>query len=107
MKSFLSLVIGSTLALVVVRAAETNAGSFKGSAGLQLYSLREQFKQDVPGTLDRVKALGFTLVETAGTYGNTPEKFKQMLAERGLTPVSAHFQYEALSKDIAAVVQDS
>lgn len=107
MKSFLSLVIVSTLALVVVRAAETNGGSFKGNAGLQLYSLREQFKQDVPGTLDRVKALGFTLVETAGTYGNTPEKFKEMLAERGLTPLSAHFQYEALSKDIAAVVQEA
>src|SRR4029450_6853534 len=28
--------------------------SFKGPIGLQLYSLREQFAKDVPGTLDQV-----------------------------------------------------
>ena len=107
MKSFLPFLLGCGVALSSSLGAETAAGSFKGSAGLQLYSLREQFKQDVPGTLDRVKALGFTLVETAGTYGNTPEKFTQMLKERGLTAVSAHYQYEALTKDIAAIVREA
>jgi sugar phosphate isomerase/epimerase len=110
MKSFpgrFILLAGCGVALSTSPGADPGAGSFHGTAGLQLYSLREQFKQDVPGTLDRVKALGFTLVETAGTYGNTPEKFAQMLKERGLTPVSAHYQYEALTKDIAAVVREA
>ena len=47
--------------------------SFKGPLGLQLYSLRDQFAKDVPGTLDKVRDMGFTDVELAGTYGMSPE----------------------------------
>lgn len=106
MKSFLSAAATYALATASLLAADP-AGSFKGTAGLQLYSLRDAFKTDVPGTLDRVKALGFTEVETAGTYGLPPEKFRDMLKERGLTAVSGHFQYEALTKDIEAVIRDA
>ena len=34
------------------------SGDFKGPLGLQLYSLRDAFKADVPGTLDKVKEIG-------------------------------------------------
>src|SRR5687768_14601535 len=56
------------------RLVDTGPG-FKGPVGLQLYSLRDQFKNDVPGTLDQVKALGITYVETAGTYGVSEQTF--------------------------------
>jgi hypothetical protein len=47
---------------------QTFAGKdFKGPVGLQLYSLRDQFKKDVGGTLDQVRAFGITNVELAGT----------------------------------------
>ncbi len=62
-----------------------HAGSLPASKiGLQLYSLRNQFQKDVPGTLDEVKAFGFRNVELAGTYNLTPEQFKQQLDARGL-----------------------
>ncbi len=83
------------------------AGDFAGSAGLQLYSLRDQFKKDVPGTLDKVKALGFKEVETASTYNLPTEQFVAMLKERGLTAVSAHFQYEALTTKTDDCVRDA
>jgi len=102
----LSLLVCLALAAAAT-AADSPAGSFKGVAGLQLYSLRDSFKADVPGTLDKVKALGFTEVETAGTYGLPAEKFREMLAERGLTPVSGHFSYEPLTKDVEAAVRDA
>jgi sugar phosphate isomerase/epimerase len=89
---------------LLLTASAAFAGDFSGTAGLQLYSLREEFKKDVPGTLDKVKALGFTEVETATTYGLPNEKFVALLAERGLKPVSGHFPYEALSKDLAGAV---
>src|SRR5262245_933490 len=66
-----------------------NAGigpSFKGPIGLQLYSLREQFSRDVPGTLDRVREMGFKYVELAGTNKLAPEQYKQDLEARGLKP---------------------
>jgi sugar phosphate isomerase/epimerase len=75
-------------------------GDFKGPLGLQLYSLRDSFKTDVPGTLDKVKAMGFTDVETANTYGLGAEKLKALLDERGLRAVSGHFQYDPLTKDL-------
>src|SRR6185503_1890826 len=68
--------------------------SFKGPIGLQLYSLREQFAKDVPGTLDKVRDMGFKDVELAGTYGLTPEKFKAELDKRGLKAISGHFPFE-------------
>src|SRR6476661_10752278 len=45
------------------------AGDFQGPLGVQLYSFRDAFKAEVPGTLARVRALGFKEVELAGTYG--------------------------------------
>ena len=88
-------------------AVEPGAGSFKGEAGLQLYSLRDEFKKDVPAALNVVKNFGIVEVETATTYGIEPEKFRAMLQERGLKPVSGHFQYEALSKDVGAVIVEA
>ena len=81
--------------------------SFKGPIGLQLYSLRDQFAKDVPGTLAKVQDFGFTYVELAGTYGNTPEKFKQMLSERGLKPVASHFPYEKYRDDVESIAREA
>jgi sugar phosphate isomerase/epimerase len=81
--------------------------SFKGPTGLQLYSLRDAFKTDVPGTLDKVKAFGFVEVELAGTYGMTAEKFCQELQSRGLVPIAAHFPYDRYRDDPEAVAAEA
>ena len=62
--------------------------------GLQLYSLRDQFKADVPRTLDQVRSFGIKYVELAGTYGVEPQLFSAELRARGLQAISAHFSYE-------------
>lgn len=83
--------------------------NFKGPIGLQLYSLRDQFAKDVPGTLDKTRDFGFKYVELAGTYGQPPEKFKQALKERGLVPVAGHFPYDKLksAKDLEAIAAEA
>lgn len=81
------------------------SGDFKGPLGLQLYSLRESFKTDVPGTLDRVKALGFTEIEGGGDYGLGVEKFNALLKDRGINLVSAGFGYKNLKQNLAGSVQ--
>lgn len=89
-------------------AASAGIGpSFKGPVGLQLYSLREQFKKDVPGTLDEVKKFGFKYVELAGTYGLSPDKFKEELKKRGLQAVSGHFPYERYRDDAEGVAKEA
>ena len=83
------------------------AGDFSGETGLQLYSLRDSFKKDVPGSLDKVKAFGIHEVELAGTYDLAPAVLLKELSARGLQPLSIHFQYGALSKELAKCVADA
>jgi sugar phosphate isomerase/epimerase len=104
----LTLMAGMMSAPLLAADARTGVGaSFAGPIGLQLYSLRDQFKQDVPGTLDLVKRLGFRDVELAGTYGMKPEEFRAQLAARGLNPVAGHFGYDKLRDDVESVAREA
>ena len=87
--------------------ARTRQASICSRLGLQLYSLRAQFAKDVPGTLDKVRDMGFKNVETAGTYGVAPAKFKKELKSLGLTIVSAHFPYEKFRDDVEGVASEA
>jgi len=93
---------------VAAFAASVGTGpSFKGPIGLQLYSLRDQFSKDVPGTLDEVKGWRIQYAEVAGTYGLPAEKFKQELAARGIEPIGAHFAYERYRDDAEGVAREA
>ena len=113
MKSILLVCCTAALALVTgssssVSGAPAGIGpSFKGKIGLQLYSLREQFPKDVPGTLDEVKNWGIKYAELAGTYGLSPEEFTKQLAARGIKPIGAHFDYDRYKKDPEAVAREA
>src|SRR5262245_32900267 len=74
-----------------VQTSARNVPGFKVPIGLQLYSLRDQFKKDVPGTLDQVRNFNIKYVELAGTYGVPPDKFRKELDARGLKAISGHF----------------
>src|SRR2546426_7705606 len=105
MKSTCCLLISFLCSLTLASftaAAASSAGigpNFKGPIGLQLYSLRNQFAKDVPGTLDKVRGYGLKYVELAGTYNLPPEKFKELLTARGLRAVSGHFPFERYRDD--------
>src|SRR5438045_8559881 len=108
MRSRFLVVMFLAASLSATFAAPAGIGKdFKGPVGLQLYSLREQFKKDVPGTLDEVKRFGFKYVELAGTYGLTPEQFKKELDQRGLEAVSAHYGYERYRDDAEGVAREA
>jgi sugar phosphate isomerase/epimerase len=92
----------------IAKAEGTGIGtSFKGPVGLQLYSLREQFAKDVPGTLDKVRDFGIKDVELAGTYGQTPEEFKAQLDSRGLKAISGHFPFEKFRDDPESIAKEA
>jgi sugar phosphate isomerase/epimerase len=80
----------------------------KNPVALQLYSLRESIKAEgVPATLAKVKAMGLTHVELAGTGDLTPEAFKAELDKAGLTPISMHVDIMALRKDPDAAIKNA
>ena len=63
---------------------------------LQLYSVGEDAKKDLDGTLRRVKEMGYEGVEFAGLYGHDAAEVSEMLHQYGLIPVSAHVPLEEL-----------
>jgi len=67
----------------------------KKEIGLQLYSLREDMKADVPGTVQKVGEMGYTFVEAAGYgdgkfYGMEPLEFKKLCNDNGLQFIASH-----------------
>src|SRR5690349_16153027 len=108
-QSFSSFVVLATLASASCSAAPMagTGQSFKGPVGLQLYSLREQFKKDVPGTLDEAKSFGIKYVELAGTYNVPPAEFKAQLNARGIEPVGGHFPYEKYRDDVESIAKEA
>ena len=102
------LVFLPLLALALVCSAPADAGSISpASVGLQLYSLRNQFSKDVPGTLALIRSWGVTNVELAGTYGLTTEQFKAQLDAHGLKPISAHYGYDQFRTNLDWIIADA
>jgi sugar phosphate isomerase/epimerase len=105
---FVMACVAATVSTPVSQADGVGTGpSFKGPVGLQLYSLRAQFAQDFPGTLDKVRDFGIQDVELAGTYGLTPAKFKAELDSRGLKAVSAHYPFERFRDDVEGIAAEA
>jgi len=96
-KLFALLLLGSATALA--------AGS--NPVGIQLWSLRNQLQASVPAGLDLVKSLGFTAVETAGTYGLPAKDFRALADARGLKLVAGHFPYEQLRDKLPEAIADA
>src|SRR6266536_6683828 len=104
---FCALALTSIAAFAADKHAAGVGPAFKGPIGLQLYSLRAQFSNSVPTTLDQVHNFGVRYVELAGTYNLPPEKFNEQLAARGLKPVSGHFPFERYRDDVEGVARDA
>jgi sugar phosphate isomerase/epimerase len=100
------IIASAFLALVSTSAY---AGSFDAPAGLQLYSLRSQFKlRGVAWTLDKVKEMGIVEVELAsGVPDLAPDAMKSELDKRGLKAVSSHFSYGRWKNDLDKVVKEA
>ena len=65
--------------------------------GVQLYSVRDLMKADLPGTLARVAAIGYKEVEFAGYFGRTPAQIRDLLRQNGLTSPSTHLSFDSLT----------
>ncbi|HTI57855.1 sugar phosphate isomerase/epimerase [Mucilaginibacter sp.] len=72
---------------------------FTAPIGVQSYTYRNSFPTGVAATLDTIKALGITEMEGPNPKNTSPEEFKRMLDERGITMPSLGADYGAITKD--------
>ena len=71
---------------------------------IQVYSVRDDAAKNLYGTLKELKNMGYDGVEFAGLYGHTPEEVRDMCADLGLVPISAHVPYLDMVKDPEGVL---
>lgn len=93
------------LALLVAMFSCQN--SSQPDIGLQLYSLRNEFKTDVPGTLGLVEGWGIREIEGGGTYGLSMEEYKKLLNDKGLKMVSVGADYNQLRENPQAAIENA
>ena len=75
--------------------------------GLELYSLRNQFKTDVPGTLAKIKSWGIHEIEGGGTYGLPMEEYKKLLQQNDLKMIAIAADFDALSKNPQPAIDEA
>ncbi len=98
-----------------VMGQSTFSGSFlkpKQPIGLQLYTVRDQIKENLEGTIAQVAKTGYTVVEGAGYgkrafYGLKPGAFKSLLDSEGLKMVSSHTNTASLKDQADVTFEDA
>jgi sugar phosphate isomerase/epimerase len=88
---------------ITVKAQKSKKPLYTAALGIAPYTYRRSFPNGVAETLDTIKNLGFTEIEGGGGRGMSPEEYRKLCDERGLSIPSMGTGYEALVKDPQAV----
>ncbi|AFK86270.1 xylose isomerase domain-containing protein [Thermoanaerobacterium aotearoense SCUT27] len=67
---------------------------------LQLYTVRNELKDDFVGTLEKVAEIGYKGVEFAGYGGLKANEMRRHLERLGLTPTGSHISLDALKSNL-------
>ena len=97
-----SLLLAGLLLFSLVSLAQKTA-----PVGLQLYSFRNQFAKDVPGTMAKVREMGFREAEIAGTYGLSLTDFRKLLDQNGIKAISTGASFEDLDNNVPKIVTEA
>ncbi|HRI20637.1 MAG TPA: sugar phosphate isomerase/epimerase [Panacibacter sp.] len=75
--------------------------------GLQLYTFRNQFAKDVPGTLQLIGNMGIKEIEGGGTYGLPETEFDQLLKKNGLNIISVGADFNELATNPQKAIDEA
>ncbi len=79
----------------------------KQTPGVVSYTFRNEFGKDVPGTLDKVKAMGITNIEFSNLFGKTAAELRALLDERGMRCSSLGVGFADLNDRSETVIQNA
>jgi len=98
---------GAAAASALMPATRAAAGAWKKvPIGTQLWCVRKQLAQDVPGTLKALGAMGYEAAELENAFGKSGAEWKTQLAAAGLRACGFHHTLAELSGDkLAASVE--
>jgi len=85
----------------------TGIASAQTVIGLQLYTFRNEFKKDVPGTLEKIHAMGIREIEGGGSYNLSMDAYKELLEKNKLSMVSIGADYKELETNVQDVIKEA
>ncbi len=91
------LLVSSLICIIITVNSQSDIG-------LQLYSFRNQFEKDVPGTLQKISAMGIRKIEAGNSYGLSIDSFKALLHKNKLQVICVGADYKELETDIPAII---
>lgn len=77
---------------------------FVAPVGVQAYSFRNYFPKDIPGTLDKIQAMGITEIE-GGSGKLPPEEYKKLCEARGISIPSTGAGFKDLEENPMKIVE--
>jgi len=80
---------------------------FVPDPGVVSFTFRDQFAEDVPGTLDLIRDMGITNIEFSNLFGVPADELRRMLDERGMVCTSYGVGYNNLLNDIDLVIDNA
>ena len=98
--AMLCAMLATTLGASAHAAAADGAMGATPRIGVQLWSVKDEIKQDFEGTLARIARLGFQGVEFAGEFGpykTNPAGLKTFLDKNALQCAGAHVHFDQLA----------
>jgi sugar phosphate isomerase/epimerase len=67
--------------------------------GVQLWCVRKECREDLPGTCAHIAEMGYTGVEFAGYYGYSAAELRKILVDNGLSCCGTHIKIDTLLGD--------
>ena len=95
------------LFLTYTSSAQTSQPIFPQQPGVVSYTYRNYLQKDVPGTLDMIKAAGFTDMEFSNLFGKTAPELKALIDARGIKCSSYGVGYDDFVNKTEQVAQDA
>lgn len=93
--------------LVVFSSCGTSNNVYVPDPGVVSFTFRNQFQEDVPGTLDMIKEMGITNIEFSNLFGKTATEMRALLDERDMICTSYGVGYNRLVDDIERVAEEA
>lgn len=107
MKLFFSGLFFLSLLICFSASAQKQTPIFPDRTGVVSYTFRESFKEDVPKTLDKIKAMGLTNIEFSNLFGKTAKELRTLLDERGMRCTSFGAGYADFETRIDEVISNA
>ena len=92
---------------VFLFACEQNSQPLVPDPGVVSFTFRNQFAEDVPGTLDMIKEMGINNIEFSNLFGKTAAEMRALLDERGMICTSYGVSYQALMNETQRVANEA